>query len=69
MLLASFAAVAADPEACDLLHAIDAACSVLLRVVSNVLSLRTLQRDGALALAPPQARACAAAALLPPHRR
>jgi signal transduction histidine kinase len=65
-LLASFPAIAADLDACDLLNAIDAACSVLLRVVSNVLSLRQLQRDGALALAPPlpfELRACIARAV------
>jgi hypothetical protein len=60
-LLASLPAVAADAEACSLLRAIDAACAVLLRVASNVLRLRQLQRDGQLTLAPLTAvdlRAC-----------
>jgi signal transduction histidine kinase len=62
-LLAAFPAVAADAEACALLHGVDAACAVLLRSVTNVLSLRMLQRNGALPLAPPkptELRACVA---------
>jgi hypothetical protein len=51
-LLAALPAVAADAEARALLQAIDAACAVLLRVASNVLRLRQLQRHGALQLAP-----------------
>jgi signal transduction histidine kinase len=38
----------------SLLASIEASCTVLLRVVSNVLALRTLQRDGALPLQPPR---------------
>ncbi len=51
-LLASLPAVAADTEACQLLSAIDSACAVLLRVTSNMLRLRQLQRDGLLQLQP-----------------
>jgi hypothetical protein len=62
-LLAAFPAVAADAEACALLQGVDATCAVLLRCVTNVLSLRTLQRTSTLPLAPPvptQLRACIA---------
>jgi signal transduction histidine kinase len=54
-LLGAFPAVASDGEAVSLLRSIDAACSVLLRVVHDVLSMRALQRDGALPLKPPRA--------------
>jgi signal transduction histidine kinase len=65
-LLLTFPAVAADAEACSLLRAVDAACTVLMRVVSNVLSMRQLQRDGRITLGPPRAfdpQACVARAV------
>ena len=43
-----------DGEAVSLLHTIDASCTVLLHIVSNLLQMRTLQRDGALPLAQPR---------------
>lgn len=43
-----------DDEAVSLLCCVDASCTMLLRVVSNVLQMRTLQRDGALVLAMPR---------------
>ena len=55
-LLLSLPAVAADGEACSLLHTVDASCEALLRCVSNVLQMRQLQRAGSLLLQLPPAR-------------
>ena len=60
-LLLTFSAVAADQEACSLLRSIDAACTVLMRCVSNVLSMRQLQQNGHITLSAPRPfdpRAC-----------
>ena len=53
-LLVALPQVTEDGEAVSLLHTIDASCTVLLRIVSNLLQMRTLQRDGALPLAQPR---------------
>ena len=53
-LLVALPQVMEDGEAVSLLHTIDASCTVLLRIVSNLLQMRTLQRDGALPLAQPR---------------
>ena len=55
-LLLSLPAVAADGEACSLLHTADASCEALLRCVSNVLQMRQLQRAGPLLLQLPPPR-------------
>ena len=55
-LLLSLPEVAADGEACSLLHTVDASCEALLRCVSNVLQMRQLQRAGSLLLQLPPAR-------------
>jgi signal transduction histidine kinase len=53
-VLVALPQVMEDGEAVSLLHTIDASCTVLLRIVSNLLQMRTLQRDGALPLAQPR---------------
>ena len=50
-VLVAMPQVMQDGEAVSLLHTIDASCTDLLRIVSNLLQMRTLQRDGALPLA------------------
>lgn len=55
-LLLTWPSVAADGEACSLLRTMDASCAALLRCVSNVLTMRQLQRAGPLPLQLPPPR-------------